>query len=101
MAPRLRDEISDLQERVRAAEEGVRLAEIRVRRQGRVIVFCLVAIVLLTVLVLVPGLVDILRLVVFGVAILAAILMLIFGTIAGLEWLNSTESRKRKPDSKP
>lgn len=99
MAPRLRDEISDLQDRLRSAEERVRVTEVRLRRQGRVIVFCLVAIVLLMVLVLVPGLVEVLRLLIFGVAVLAAILMLISGTIAGLEWLNSTEARRRGPHS--
>jgi uncharacterized membrane protein len=97
VAPRLRDEISDLQDRLRSAEERVRVAEVRLKRQGRVIVFCLVAIVLLMVLVLVPGLVEVLRLLIFGVAVLAAIVMVIFGTITGLEWLNSTEARRRGP----
>ncbi len=99
MAPRLRDEISDLQERLRGAEERVRVTEVRLKRQGRVIVFCLVAIVLLMVLVLVPGLAEILRLLVFGIAVLAAILMLILGTIAALEWINSTEGRRKGPRS--
>ena len=99
MAPRLRDEISDLQDRLRSAEERVRVAEVRLKRQGRVIVFCLVAIVLLMVLVLVPGLVEVLRLLIFGVAVIAGILMLISGTITGLEWLNSTEGRRRNPKS--
>lgn len=92
MSQRMRDEMSDLEDRLRIAEE-------RLARQGRVIVVCLVAIVLLMVLILVPGLAGLLRLIVLSVAVLFAVIVLISGTIVGLEWLNSADSRRNRSDS--
>lgn len=92
MSQRMRDEMSDLEDRLRIAEE-------RLARQGRVIVVCLVAIVLLMVLILVPGLAGLLRLIVLSVAVLFAVIVLISGTIVGLEWLNSADSRRDRSDS--
>ena len=92
MSQRMRDEMSDLEDRLRIAEE-------RLARQGRVIVVCLAAIVLLMVLILVPGLAGLLRLIVLSVAVLFAVIVLISGTIVGLEWLNSADSRRNRSDS--
>lgn len=92
MSQRMRDEMSDLEDRLRIAEE-------RLARQGRVIIVCLVAIVLLMVLILVPGLAGLLRLIVLSVAVLFAVIVLISGTIVGLEWLNSADSRRNRSDS--
>lgn len=92
MSQRMRDEIGDLEDRLRIVEE-------RLQRQGRVIVFCLAAIVLLMVLVLIPGLAGLLRLVVLSIAALFAVVVLVSGTIVGLEWLNSNDTRRKRSDS--
>lgn len=92
VSQRMRDEMSDLEDRLRIVEE-------RLQRQGRVIVFCLAAIVLLMVLVLIPGLAGLLRLVVLSIAALFAVVVLVSGTIVGLEWLNSNDTRRKRSDS--
>lgn len=92
MSQRMRDEMSEMEDRLRVAEE-------RLQRQGRVIVVCLVAIVLLMVLILVPGLAGLLRLIVLSVAVLFAVIVLISGTIVGLEWLHAADSRRNRSDS--